>query len=96
MLIVMHHWALEEDVEKVKALISSMGLQPVAIPGAERTAIGVVGNHGWVDDLPLQKMRGIREILHVTKPYKLVSRDFHPADTVVRLGRKVNIGGKGL
>ncbi len=94
MLVVMHQWAGEEDVKKVEDIIRRMGLKPIPIPGAERTAIGVIGNQGWVDDQPLQEVKGIREIIHVTKPYKLVSRDFHPRNTVVRLGRGVRIGGK--
>jgi 3-deoxy-7-phosphoheptulonate synthase len=94
MLIVMHHSAAEKDVEKVKKTIVAMGLRPVAIPGAERIAIGVIGNQGWIDDSPLRAMKKVQEIIHVTKPYKLVSRDFHPSDTVVTLGRNVKIGGK--
>ncbi len=94
MLIVMHHWATVKDVETVKKTISSLGLKPVAIPGAERTAIGVIGNQGWVDDSPFRGIRAVMEIIHVTKPYKLVSRDFHPADTVVKLPGRVRIGGK--
>ncbi len=93
MLIVMHNWATEDDINRVKETIQSMGLKPVAIPGAERTAIGVIGNQGWVDDTPLSGLRGIREIIHVTKPYKLVSRDFHPEDTVVELAGGIKIGG---
>ncbi|MGE5751472.1 MAG: 3-deoxy-7-phosphoheptulonate synthase, partial [Nitrospirota bacterium] len=94
MLIVMHHWATDRDVEMVKKTITSMGFKPVAIPGAERTAIGIIGNQGWVDDAPFKGNKAVMEILHVTKPYKLVSRDFHPADTVVTLGGKIKVGGK--
>jgi 3-deoxy-7-phosphoheptulonate synthase len=94
MLIVLHHSATAKDVENIKKTIVKMGLRPVAIPGAERTAIGVVGNKGWVDDSPFKDNRAIQEIIHVTKPYKLVSRDFHPADTVVALGGRVRVGGK--
>ncbi|HEX9135714.1 MAG TPA: 3-deoxy-7-phosphoheptulonate synthase [Nitrospirota bacterium] len=94
MLIVMHHWATDKDVEMVKKTITSMGFKPVAIPGAERTAIGIIGNQGWVDDAPFKGNKAVMEILHVTKPYKLVSRDFHPADTVVTLGGKIKVGGK--
>jgi 3-deoxy-7-phosphoheptulonate synthase len=39
-------------------------------------------------------MKKVLEIIHVTKPYKLVSRDFHPSDTVVTLGRNIKVGGK--
>ncbi len=94
MLIVMHHSATQKDVERVKDTIVKMGLKPVAIPGAERTAIGIIGNQGWIDDAPLRGQKGILEIIHVTKPYKLVSRDFHPSDSVIRLGGTVKIGGK--
>lgn len=92
MLIVMHHSATGKDVERVKKIIASMGLRPVAIPGAERTAIGVIGNQGWVDDAPFREISSIVEIIHVTKPYKLVSRDFHPSDTVIKLPGGVRIG----
>jgi 3-deoxy-7-phosphoheptulonate synthase len=94
MLIVMHHSAVARDVEKVKKTIACMGLKPVAIPGSERTAIGVIGNQGWIDDSPFRAMKKVSEIIHVTKPYKLVSRDFHPSDTVVSLGRNIKVGGK--
>ena len=94
MLIVLHHSATAKDVENIKKAIAKMGLKPVAIPGAERTAIGVIGNKGWVDDSPFKDNKAIQEIIHVTKPYKLVSRDFHPADTVVTLGGKVKVGGR--
>ena len=66
MLIVMHKRATDKDIEKVKATISAMGLRAVAIPGTERTAIGVIGNQGWVDDTPLRGIKGILEILHVS------------------------------
>lgn len=94
MLIVLHHSATARDVEQIKKTIRKMGLTPVAIPGAERTAIGVIGNQGWVDDSPLRDSKAVQEIIHVTKPYKLVSRDFHPRDSVVSLGGKVTVGGK--
>jgi 3-deoxy-7-phosphoheptulonate synthase len=93
MLIVLHHSATVKDVESIKKTIIKMGLKPVAIPGAERTAIGVIGNQGWVDDSSLRGNKAIQEILHVTKPYKLVSRDFHPRDTVVTIAGKVRVGG---
>ncbi|MCE5194074.1 MAG: 3-deoxy-7-phosphoheptulonate synthase [Nitrospiraceae bacterium] len=94
MLIVMHHSATGSDIENIKKIISSMGLNPVSIPGAERTAIGVIGNQGWVDDSQIRDAKGILEVIHVTKPYKLVSRDFHPSDTVINLGNNIKVGGE--
>ncbi len=94
MLIVMHKNASLKDIERVKATIVSMGLRPVAIPGSERTAIGVIGNQGWIDDGPIRNLKGVLDVIHVTKPYKLVSRDFHPTDSIIKLDKKVSVGGK--
>lgn len=90
----MHHNASQKDVDLVKKIIEGMDFKAVPIPGSERTAIGVIGNKGWVDDAPFRGIKGILEIIHVTKPFKLVSRDFHPSDTVVKLGENVKVGGK--
>ncbi|HKL48677.1 MAG TPA: 3-deoxy-7-phosphoheptulonate synthase [Desulfuromonadales bacterium] len=86
MLIVMHHHATAEQLEAVTEAVEAMGLKAEPIPGSERTAIGVLGNQGYVDDSTIRNLPGVREIIHVSKPYKLVSRDFHPSPTVVRVG----------
>ncbi|PLX81199.1 MAG: 3-deoxy-7-phosphoheptulonate synthase [Desulfuromonas sp.] len=83
MLIVMHHSASEEQIDQVISAVQSMGLQAEPIPGSLRTAIGVLGNQGYVDDSTIRNLPGVRETIHVSKPYKLVSRDFHPASTEV-------------
>ncbi len=86
MLIVMHHTATDEQVQAITDAVKAMGLTPQPIPGSERTAIGVLGNQGYVDDTSIRDMPGVREIIHVSKPYKLVSRDFHPESSVVEAG----------
>lgn len=91
MLIVMEHHATKADVAAVIAVVEAQGLTAQSIPGGDRVAIGVLGNHGYVDEAPFRGMSGVRDFVHVTKPYKLVSRDFHPADTVVRVGN-VEVG----
>src|SRR5204862_155517 len=62
-----------------------LNLTPHVLPGSTRTAIGITGNVGAVDSRPLELLPGVRELIRVTKPYKLVGREMHPADTVVRL-----------
>jgi 3-deoxy-7-phosphoheptulonate synthase len=79
-------------VEQVKTAVQAMGLQAEPIPGSERTAIGVLGNQGYVEDATIRNLSGVREVIHVSKPYKLVSRDFHPHPTQVQVGSVV-IGG---
>jgi 3-deoxy-7-phosphoheptulonate synthase len=86
MLIVMEHKATEEQVGAVLDAVRRLGYTPQPIPGENRVAIGVLGNQGYVDEEPFRDLPGIQELIHVTKPYKLVSRDFHPADSVVRVG----------
>ena len=86
MLIVMHHRAGDKQIEAVIAAVARMGLIARPIPGSERTAIGVLGNKGYVDDTNIRDLPGIKEIIHVSKPYKLVSRDFHPRSTIIKVG----------
>ncbi len=83
MLIVMHHHATQEQIDQVIAEVAAMGLIAEAIPGSLRTAIGVLGNQGYVDDATIRTLPGVRETIHVSKPYKMVSRDFHPQSSVV-------------
>ena len=92
MLIVMDHAATAAQIAAVNESVEKMGLRPEAIPGSQRTAIGVLGNQGYIDDSAIRNLAGVREVIHVSKPYKLVSRDFHPDSTIVKVG-KVELGG---
>jgi 3-deoxy-7-phosphoheptulonate synthase len=85
MLVVMHSHATPEQVERVLEAIRTLNLTPHPMPGATRTAIGITGNVGAVDPRPLEVLPGVMELLRVTKPYKLASREMHEADTYVKL-----------
>jgi 3-deoxy-7-phosphoheptulonate synthase len=85
MLVVMHSHATPQQVEQVLAAVRRMNLTPHPMPGATRTAIGITGNIGAVDPRSLEVLPGVLELLRVTKPYKLASREMHEADTYVRL-----------
>src|SRR5713226_9266154 len=85
MLVVMDKHATPADVEQVVAAIRRMGLTPHPMPGATRTAIGITGNMSAVDPRTLEVLPGVSELIRVTKPYKLASREMHEADTYVRL-----------
>lgn len=86
MLIVMHHSATDAQVKAVTDAVEAMGLTAEPIPGSLRTAIGVLGNQGYVDDTTIRELPGVREVIHVSKPYKLVSRDFHPQSSIIEAG----------
>ena len=93
MLIVMRHGAPEEDVRRVVATIEEMGYQARPMPGKQRTTVGLVGNDGRVDGSRLEALSGVQEIIHVTKPYKQVSREWKPDSTVIRLPGGLSVGG---
>lgn len=95
MLVVMKMNATPSQVEGVVAKIESKGLKASPIPGAQRTAIGITGNLGVVEPAMFETLPGVLEVLQVSHPYKLVSREFRPADTLVRVGERV-IGGEDL
>lgn len=91
MLIVMHRTATPKQINTIMAAVEKMGLTASSIPGSERTAIGVLGNKGYVDDHTIRDLPGVKELIHVSKPYKMVSRDFHPRPTIIKIGN-VEIG----
>jgi 3-deoxy-7-phosphoheptulonate synthase len=92
MLIVMRHGAAEADIQRVVATIEEMGYQARPMPGKQRTTVGLVGNDGRVDGSRLAALPGVQEIIHVTKPYKQVSREWKPESTVVRLAGGLSVG----
>ena len=93
MLIVMRSGATEEEIQKVVTVIREMGYQARPMPGAQRTAVGLVGNDGHVESSRLEGLAGVQEVIHVSKPYKQVSREWKPDNTVIRLAGGVTIGG---
>lgn len=93
MLIVMRHGAAEEEIQRVAATIEEMGYQARPMPGKQRTTVGLVGNDGRVDGSRLAALPGVQEIIHVTKPYKQVSREWKADSTVIRLPGGISVGG---
>jgi 3-deoxy-7-phosphoheptulonate synthase len=85
--------ATDQMVAKVCVVIESMGLTAHPIPGAQRTVVGVTGNKSKVDADKILAQKGVKDILHVTPSFQLVSREHKPDDTVVDVGG-VKIGGK--
>ena len=96
MLIVMQHGATEAEIRRVVSTIEEMGYQARPMPGAQRTAVGLVGNDGKVDASRLEALPGVLEVIHVTQPYKQVSREWKAENTVVQLASGVAIGGEEI
>src|ERR1700746_3684212 len=97
MLVGMQAHATEEQVRAVCEKIESLGYRAHAMPGAQRTAIGITGNRGEVEPGTLDEMPGVQELIRVSKPYKLVSRDVKSENTVITFpGTDATFGGPGL
>jgi 3-deoxy-7-phosphoheptulonate synthase len=99
MLVVMQSHATEEQVRAVCERIESMGYRAHPMPGAGRTAIGITGNQGAIETGSLDSMPGVIECIPVSKPYKLVSRDLKPENSIVRVptpSGDVSFGSKAV
>ncbi len=93
MIVVMKVGSNDKDIDSVVKRIESAGLKTHVSQGVERTIIGVVGQiYPELQDM-LEMVHGVDEVIRVSKPYKLSSREFHPLDTTVKVG-DVTIGGK--
>ncbi|MEO7042964.1 MAG: 3-deoxy-7-phosphoheptulonate synthase [Gemmatimonadaceae bacterium] len=93
MLVVMRHGAPAADVERVVAVIEEMGYGAHPMPGAQRTAVGIVGNDGRVDAGRIEALPSVVRIIHVTQPYKQVSREWRDEPTIVTIAPGVSFGG---
>jgi 3-deoxy-7-phosphoheptulonate synthase len=96
MLVVMEHGATDEQIARVVDVIREMGYQARPMPGAQRTTVGLVGNDGRVDGSQLEALDGVAEVIHVTKPYKQVSREWRPENTLVTIAPGVTFGGSAI
>jgi 3-deoxy-7-phosphoheptulonate synthase len=96
MLVVMENHATPEQVDRVVRVIEELGYQARPMPGGQRTAVGLVGNDGRVDSSRIEALPGVAEVIHVTKPYKQVSREWKQENTLVTLAPGVVFGGEEI
>jgi 3-deoxy-7-phosphoheptulonate synthase len=95
MLIMMHKNASPEQIRAVCDRVRELGYVPNEIPGSMRLAIGVTGNKGALDPALFNRLPGVIDAVAVSQPYKLVSREVKPDDTVIEV-RGARIGGGAL
>ncbi|HCB92531.1 MAG TPA: 3-deoxy-7-phosphoheptulonate synthase [Selenomonas sp.] len=92
MIIVMSPGATKENLDRVQQKLTQLGLRAHLSEGEDRTIVGVIGDKKTIANLQMNMMEGVEKTVRITEKYKLVSRDFHPNDTVVDVGG-VKIGG---
>jgi 3-deoxy-7-phosphoheptulonate synthase len=93
MLVVMKDHASTPEIDHVIEILEEAGAQAHRSQGEIKTIIGVIGDREIIYNLELEGLPGVEEVIRVLKPYKLVSRDFQPEDTIVRVGPHVTVGG---
>ena len=95
MLIVMEAGAPQEQIDRVVEQVRKLGLKAHPIPGAERVAIGITGNRGAVDPGSFELLAGVKEVIPVSAPYKLVGREARPDDSIINIGG-IEVGGNAI
>lgn len=93
MIIVMKPDATKENIQKVEERLHQVGLKAHLSTGEDCTIIGVIGDRKKIANLEVSMLEGVEKTVRITEKYKLVSRHFHPEDTIVDVGG-VKIGGK--
>jgi len=91
MLLVMHKDATQQQIDSVMGVVAQNGYTPRPIPGGERLSIGILNNKGPVDGSKFLGMEGVKEAIPVTRPYKLVGREFKRENTIITV-KDVTIG----
>ena len=94
MIIVMKPDATADHIAALLARIESKGLKPLHMPGAERVVLGALGDERVLAELGLEADPQVESVKPILAPYKLVSRELHPHDTIVRIGDASFGGGR--
>lgn len=92
MVIVMQEGATEEQIQHVIDRVVASGFDVHRSTGASHTVLGAVGVHRDFDHRDFELLEGVREVVRITQPFKLASRQFKPQGTIVDLGRGVSFG----
>jgi 3-deoxy-7-phosphoheptulonate synthase len=93
MIIVLKPGSTKEHADEILSQIASVGLKPLFMPGTERTVLGAIGDERKLGTLHLENHPAVDRITPILTPYKLVSREMHPSDTIVNI-LEVPVGGK--
>lgn len=91
-IIVLKPQATRDQAQEILSRIEQLGLKPLYMPGTERVVLGAIGDERVIDRLHLENHPMVESVQRILAPYKLVSREIHPHDTIVDLGG-VPVGG---
>jgi 3-deoxy-7-phosphoheptulonate synthase len=91
-IIILKKDASAEQIEVVSTRLGEEGLKVHLSQGVEKTIMGAIGDRQKIEALDLEALPWVEKVVPILAPYKLVSREFHPADTIIRIGNH-EIGG---
>jgi 3-deoxy-7-phosphoheptulonate synthase len=95
MIAITSNKTSDERIQEIVQFIEKQGVQAHVSKGEDRTVIGIIGQADPKLAEQLRQMSGVEQVVKISKSYKLASRDFHPADTVIKI-KGVEIGGEQL
>jgi len=96
LIIVLKSSATKAQIDHVLAKVKELGLKPIPSKGVERTVVAVVGDEARLRVQPLEAFPGVERVMQIQKPYKMVARESHGRNSIVKLGNGVEIGGKKI
>jgi 3-deoxy-7-phosphoheptulonate synthase len=95
MIIVLKPGADQDDIRAISQLLEERGLRPHVSTGEQRTIIGAIGDERLLQEVPLTSLPGVEKVIPILKPYKLVSREYRPENSIVSV-RGIPVGGKEI
>lgn len=95
MIIVLKKGVSEVEIQEITERLGEEGFKVHHSEGVEKTIIGAVGDRSRLKGLDLEALPWVEKVVPILSPYKLVSREFHPADTVIKIGDH-EIGGSQI
>jgi len=95
MIVIFEKHATDAQIQQVELKVKSSGLDVHRADGVDHTVLGVVGDRSQLDPKLINLLPGVRDVVLVSTPYKLASREFHAEDTLIRVGNVV-VGGSDV
>ncbi|MFW6263650.1 MAG: N-acetylneuraminate synthase family protein, partial [Thermotogota bacterium] len=92
MIVILKRNHTEQDLEHIIEITKEMGFQSHVSRGIEKTVVGVIGDDSYVSVDRFENLHYVDKVVKVLKPYKLVSKEFHPETTVIDIGEVQRIG----
>jgi len=96
MIIVMKARATDTEIGAIVNKIEGLGLKAHISKGVERTIIGAIGDERKVKQEQFEILPGVESVIPILKPYKLVSREFKPESSIIKVNNNIEIGGKEI